>query len=331
MLESGKTQTADGASNRKYVTSTGSGSFAPANGGEAVYYPEGGRGADFIAYYPYSADMEGFSYPVDVGNQSNQAEIDLMTAGRVSAQGGTPVNLAFKHRLARLELEIKPGPGLTGAALKGLRVNITGQRVKGGFDINANTLSPEGAAGQSIPLKVSEDGKFAEGIILPADAAEGRQLLFTLGSAELSYTIPAGHEFKPGTGYKYRVTLSSSPSAEREIIEGWDEGPAGPEPSQRDKIITAGYDRGAAALIDGAGNPAGPVITLSKAQNASVTLKSGGEFQGVAWYLDGKGVPGQTFTLKAAEAGIKTYSITFTGWRGGSYLCSGIILCTVIP
>ena len=358
MLESGETALADNASNRRYVTSAGNGSFAPANEDAAIYYPADRRGVDFIAYYPYAGTLQGFEYPVNVSDQTSQAMIDLMTADRVSApaQTASPVALTFKHRLSRLELEIKPGTNLTDDALSGLQVEITGQRVTGKFNINANTLIPEGAAESSIRLNMAEDGKAGEGILLPGDPQAGRQLIFTLGSRRFSYTIPAKDEFKPETRNKYTITLKGaapSPSPDisvegevKVVIEDWGEDvvekpdppipsvpckPDPPDPPHADMTIAVGYDRETVTLTDEAGNPAAPGITLSKAQNASVTLKAGAGFEGIVWYLDAAGFPGQTFTLKAAEQEVKTYSITFTGWRNNSYLSSEIILCTVTP
>jgi hypothetical protein len=353
MLERGGTGIADNTSNRKYITAAGNGSFVHANG-EAIYYPADGRRVEFIAYYPYAGAIQGFAYPVDVSSQTKQAKIDLMTADRVNVPGGTngAVALTFKHRLSRVELEIKPGANLTGEALEGLQATITGQRVRGNFDINTNTFSPLGEAVNSISLKMAEDGKSGEGIILPAAAQSGRLLLFTLGSKQLKYTIPADNEFRPGTRNKYTITLkSSAPASSPEeadisveevidaVIEDWGEGVVEtggaeepePEPFNAEKTITIGYDRGTVTLIDEAGETIAAGIILSKAENDSITLKAGGGFEKIVWYLNGAAFPGQTFTLKAMEQDIKIHSITFTGWRNGSYLSSESILCTVTP
>ena len=234
MLESGETAVADNASNRRYVTSGGDGSFAPANGDAVIYYPADRRGVDFIAYYPYTVDMAGFEYPVDVSNQTDQAMIDLMTADRVSApaQNASPVPLTFKHRLSRVLLEIKPGTNLTDGDLMGLQVEITGQKVTGRFDINANAFTSQDAEERSILLKMAENGKSGEGIILPGDPQAGRQLICTLGSRRFRYTIPAAREFMAGTWNKYTITLngssSSSPGEEdisaEAVIDDWGPG-----------------------------------------------------------------------------------------------------------
>jgi hypothetical protein len=241
MLENGGAGIADNASNRKYVISDAeNGSFDPANEAATIYYPADGRNVGFIAYYPYASALQGFAYPVDVSDQTSQAKIDLMTAARVNIQGRQPVELTFKHRLARVELEIKPGTNLTDASLRGLQAAITGQQVTGSFDINTNTLSPSGAGDRSIPLKMAANGKTGQGIILPGEAQAGRKFSFTLGSRQFSFTIPAEDAFKTGTKNKYTITLkgsgpSSSPgdvelsveSAVSAVIEDWGEGITG--------------------------------------------------------------------------------------------------------
>jgi hypothetical protein len=220
MLESGGTGIADNASNRQYVSASGNGSFTPASEGDTIYYPADQRRVDFIAYYPYASGLQGFAYPVDVSDQTNQAKIDLMTAERVSGGGPSAgsVALRFRHRLSRVELEIKAGTSLTDAALAGLKASITGQRTTGSFDINANTLTPSGAGGASISLRMMGNGKSGEGILLPSEAQEGRQLVFTLGGKEFRYTIPAGNEFKAGIRNKYTITLKGSNHRDRKSV-----------------------------------------------------------------------------------------------------------------
>jgi hypothetical protein len=354
MLEQGETQIADTASNRRYLTQTGNGSFSPASAQDTIYYPDDPRQVDFIAYYPYSSEIQKFAYPVDVHDQTNQGAIDLMTADRVSSSSQTadPVALRFRHRLSRLELDILPGTNLTDTALIGLQAAITGQRTTGSFDVTSNTLSTSNTGEASIPLRMAGNGQYGEGILLPAEAQAGRRLVFTLGSKEFSYTIPAAHEFKAGIRNKYTITLKGSgPDGSQDfsvenvistIIEDWSEGSAEepppppepepePEPPKADKTITLGYDRGTITLRDEQGNPLSPDLTLSKAAKASLTLKAETGFTGVVWYLDSKAYPGETYTLRAEEQDIKTHALTFTGWRNGTYLSSESILITITP
>jgi hypothetical protein len=204
MLESGGTEIADYASNRQYVTEEGNGSFAPASGVEAISVK---RKVDFIAYYPYTGGMDGFNYPVDVSSQTNQEALDLLTAEKAAAdQSVNTVNLSFKHRLSGVVLEIKAGENVEERELAGLQATITGQTLRGWYDINANQFSPGEEADQSIAFKMEADRKSGAAVILPAARGSARTMKLTLktGNAmKVTFTkkIADDWEFEPAVRY----------------------------------------------------------------------------------------------------------------------------------
>jgi hypothetical protein len=94
--------------------------------------------------------------------------------------------------------------------------------------------------------------------------------------------------------------------------------------------FTVGYERGTVILRDTGGNVV-TSITLSKSgTTSSATLSVDGAFTGLTWYVDGinKGT-GASLILNAGGYEAKNHSVTFTGWRNGSYLSSDPILFTV--
>jgi hypothetical protein len=104
--------------------------------------------------------------------------------------------------------------------------------------------------------------------------------------------------------------------------------------SNVDKTFTIGYERGPITLKDQSG-AAVTGITLSKSGTpsgtpATITLNADGSFSGIVWYVDGasKG-SGTSLELKAADYAEITHSVTFTGWRNGTYLSSAPIPFTV--
>jgi hypothetical protein len=224
MLERGGAEVVDYASNRKYVSDTGNGVFAPASGMEKISV---NQPVDFLAYYPYAANMNGFMYPVDVSSQTNQEALDLMTAERVPAdQSAKSVALSFKHRLSAVALIIKAGENLEERELAGLQAAITGQAVRGEYDVNANALVPSTEeAAQSIAFKMSDDGKSGSAVILPAAGGSGRTVKLTMktGNAmKLTFTkrIPDSYGFEPGVRYRFPITLyRPSPSASVDEIK----------------------------------------------------------------------------------------------------------------
>ncbi|HBK31505.1 MAG TPA: hypothetical protein DDZ78_07775, partial [Porphyromonadaceae bacterium] len=89
MIKNGTTLAAENilekADNRQYKAASGdvfATGFNPAAPDQTIYYPTEGK-VDFVAYYPYKSNeeiKEGYKYPVDVRNQTEQADIDLLYA-----------------------------------------------------------------------------------------------------------------------------------------------------------------------------------------------------------------------------------------------------------
>jgi fibronectin type 3 domain-containing protein len=100
-------------------------------------------------------------------------------------------------------------------------------------------------------------------------------------------------------------------------------------PAGVNKIFIIGYERETITLKDADGAPVNS-ITLSKTKEpSSITLRADDSFTGVKWYVDDAGTTGSSLILKASNYTVKTYSVTFTGWRNGSYLSSAPISLTV--
>jgi hypothetical protein len=94
-----------------------------------------------------------------------------------------------------------------------------------------------------------------------------------------------------------------------------------------DKTFSVGYERGTITIKDASG---ATVSSISSTASSSVTLNADGTFTGITWYVDNvsKGTS-SSLVLNVGEYTAKTHSITFTGWRNGSYLSSGPIPFTV--
>jgi uncharacterized protein YjdB len=97
-----------------------------------------------------------------------------------------------------------------------------------------------------------------------------------------------------------------------------------------DKTFSVGYERGTIAVKNAGGTVVND-FTLSKSGTPlTVTLSADGTFTGIIWYVDGvnKGTD-TSLVLNVADYTVKKHSVTFTGWRNGSYLSSSPIPFTV--
>lgn len=235
MQEDGGTAIAENATNRKYVAQVTGGNvaFLP-EAGQTIYYPIDGSIVDFTAYYPHQALADEY-YPVDVSEQADQPAIDLMTA---VAEGHSKTNAAvafkFVHLLTKLELVIEPGNGLTAADLAGIKVEITGQRTTGSYNLLYRAFGIDPTPESIITLNTKADGKSAEAILLPNDAINnapvaGRELVFTLkGNGEvLRWSIPDDKSFLQGDKNLYTITVNRTSLGVTSSIKDWNKGDGG--------------------------------------------------------------------------------------------------------
>ena len=193
MLEHGTKTVADGAANRKYVTTAGNGEFTPAGVEQTIYFPlNADEKVDFIAYYP---------------------QIDLLRSDNATGKDKSTntVDLKFFHRLSRVEVELTAGEGVSDAELAGMGITLSKQPVKADFNVLQNTLT----AGQdlaTLTLNTAADGKTASAIILPQEGASGRSLELTLtGGTVLTWPVEADRTFEQGKKTIFNITLKRTP------------------------------------------------------------------------------------------------------------------------
>jgi hypothetical protein len=220
MVNHGSNDVRNEATNKRYVTATGDGNFAPA-AADTVYYPVNGDKVNFIAYYPYVPSIATLgAYAVNVSDQSAPAAIDLLYA-KATGTGGydqtntSPVALSFGHKLSKLTLNIAapaPSTQIIAADLASMTVSIAGLNTQASFDLAAGTLGAGSNKAAITPLAVTAGAKY-EAILLPGDFS-GVSVSFgiTQGSAPGNYVwnVPNG-AFEAGKEYVYSVSFTGDP------------------------------------------------------------------------------------------------------------------------
>lgn len=198
------------AVNKHYYVSA-EGNLSTASAGDAIYYPENGDKVDFVAYYPYVTNLTNNAYAVDVTDQSSQPAIDLLysiNATNKDKTVTTPVQLTFKHQLAKIVLNITKDATIP--TLEGLKVAVTGTKTKGAFALLNGVLTPDDGSVQNIAAKVSNAGTLAETIILPVNGLSGATITFTIGDKTKTWNIPEGQNYVAGSQYTYPVTIKET-------------------------------------------------------------------------------------------------------------------------
>lgn len=212
MMSTGSSIDAATAKNKKYLAqSNGTLVAVPDNG---IYLPESGA-VDFIAYYPYTASLNGNKIAVNIADQSNPALIDLLysngTKG-VKAEDGNTIALTFIHQLTKITLNVVKDATIE--SLIDLKVKLKGIATEGEFNLADGVLTTaSGRDSEEIAMLVDTDGNTATvtAIILPTASGSGAtpiNLIFELGGELFTYTIDDASIFEKGTNVSFNAELS---------------------------------------------------------------------------------------------------------------------------
>ncbi|RNC65869.1 fimbrillin family protein [Proteiniphilum sp. X52] len=217
--------------NVKYVTA-GSSTFKPADETEEIILPFDGSTVDFISYYPYRADINNFSFPIDLTDQSVQAGIDLMYSDNAKGfdSKNPNVRMQFTHQLSKIVLNIVHEQSID---LSELSVIISNAATRATFDLVSGNLSSALERGD-IKVNIHSNGSVAEAILLPEPDLSGMNLWFVLDEEETEvYKFPLAdvfeiNAFESSTIYTYNVTLFTERivAVTESNITAWIEGPS---------------------------------------------------------------------------------------------------------
>ena len=215
--------------NVRYVTTGGNGSFTP--DGITIYLPTDGSSLDFVAYYPYKADLADGVYTVDVTDQSDQGNIDLMAAGvETTDRISHSVAFNFKHKLSKVVFTFQAGEDMTVDELAGMTVQLTGQQTKATFDVTQPDGEVSVTTGNPVTLnlKTSADGTSAEGIVLPSDDYSGMTLHLVLANKASYFNWDLNgseaEKFEAGKKYVYDITVNKTRLSITSKITNWEPG-----------------------------------------------------------------------------------------------------------
>ncbi len=192
------------AGNKKYSTN-GNGNFS-ASGNNVINYPEAGQ-VDFIAYYPYSADLKGTSLGFNISEQSNPAKIDVMYSNNAKSlsKGSKTASLEFAHKLAKVELIVKAGKGV--ANLTGLKTAYNNIPTLSNMDLATGTIANgSGTANVQAKVTAQQENQLVEAILIPGEYS-AKEVVFSIGSDNYKWTLPANLNYESGKKYTYNITL----------------------------------------------------------------------------------------------------------------------------
>lgn len=217
------------AANKQFIADD-RGNLTDAAADQALVYPEGA--VDFVAYYPYTANVTENKVAVDVKNQSKPEAIDLLYSNNATnaTASANAVKLGFKHQLATIRLNIKT-QGIASTA--GLTATLTGSKTAGSFNLADGSLAVTDASAADIAFTVNAAGTQAEAIVLPQNAANVK-VKFTLNGKTVEQALPAASAtWAAGNRYAIDVTLKGESTGEiyvnfgQATITDWTDVPGG--------------------------------------------------------------------------------------------------------
>ena len=232
------------------LTAAGNGSFQePAT---KQYFPQSGKGLSLYAIHgdfgasaftenatPFPTTSLTHTVSDNQSIDANVAKSDLLyaVAPNVSRNGNpTVVPLTFRHLLAKVEVALKPGDGLSVEDIKDAVVTIENTRLKTDFtpdktsatadDMISLTETDNEAKSITISTAVSSDATaWSEAIIAPQTLEANTQFIkvHLFDGGDLYYTLDESRTFASGNKYAYKITVNLTGLQVSSNIEPWGE------------------------------------------------------------------------------------------------------------
>lgn len=196
------------------------------------YYPATGT-VDIYAWYPSEASAD-FEVSSDQTGDAAYQSSDLMVASATgkSKTSGT-VALAFDHKMAKLNVNVTAGDGITG---------ITGITLK---DVQCKATFTKTGDGIGTVTTVTTDGEHAVSditmtnngaVVFPAQTLDGELLAIATPEGTATYAI-SSKDFEAGHQYTLNITLNNTAVGSTNYINGWSgSGSATVNPAAADQL-----------------------------------------------------------------------------------------------
>ena len=217
-----------------------SGSTLTPPSGNKVYWPNSNSRLDVYAYYPYNQSISAvsrypFSVQTDQSIAANHYASDFLWASASNlAPRETAVNMAFSHKLSKVNITLVAGSGFDSDELVAAQktFSIVGTAVNGWIDL-ATGIATVGSTKNAItPLYNNELGYTA--VVYP----QTTQIIFKVEIDGEVYAYTTDASYEPGYQYNYTLTLSKPNKLQLTInnVVAWEDG--NDESGEMEQIIT---------------------------------------------------------------------------------------------
>ena len=193
-----------------YDFTTGStGAMSPAS--TVPYYPAGTQNIDIVAYYPSTAGTS-FTVASDQTADADYKASDLMFASVTNqAKQAEAVNLAFTHKLAKINVNVTVGTGVSTIS------SVSLLNVKPTVLFDQATGAVGEASGDATSIAMSNEGA----VLIPAQTITGGLFSIVTDKGTATYSVPNGKAFDAGQQYTLNITVNLRAIGTTTAINGW--------------------------------------------------------------------------------------------------------------
>ena len=212
---------ASGETIKVQISNTGAGvwtgyDFTTGNAGAMTpptpgpYYPAGSTNIDIAAFYPSTAGST-FSVATDQTADASYKASDLMFASVTNqAKQVAPVNLSFNHKMAKLNVNITAGDGVSSIT------SVSILNVKPTVSFNQTSGEVGEASGVATSILMSNNGA----AVIPAQTIDGNLLSIVTDQGTATYSV-TGKEFVAGNQYTINITVNLRAVGTTTAITAW--------------------------------------------------------------------------------------------------------------
>ena len=176
----------------------------------APYYPAGLQNIDIVAYYPGTA-WDSFTVYADQTDDTDYKASDLMFASVTNQpKQAEPVELAFNHKMAKLNVNITAGQGVTSIT----SVSILNVKPTVSFDRATGAVGE--ATGEATTIAVSNNGA----ALIPPQTITGGLLEIVTDKGTATYSV-SNKAFAAGNLYTINITVNLRAVGTTTAITGW--------------------------------------------------------------------------------------------------------------
>ena len=220
----GSSTTVGSVQNARYGLSGSS--FLPKETSKAFPKEPTDFGYSLVGYAPYRSGLTGFSFPLNISDQSDTTRINVLRFTSIDP-AGNPVRLRTERILPRLLLYIKAGDERAKAlfATSAPRAEVSGALLSGIYDIATGTFEYDGLRGRTVAqtaeafpgLPASGDAALLKAYFLPGETLSSLSVTVTIGTEKLTFR-PSVQTMAKGGLYLIRLTVKGDAESGRPTL-----------------------------------------------------------------------------------------------------------------